>query len=158
MLEHCHGVDYSKMSMVINGIVSSCTTENPHALEKDSVKMLLSLAESDRERECIRYTIFKASGMSATRARCHHGFEQMAERTAQVEKAMVQVQQIRETVKDIAKIQNKALLSSFGISIESSNSSDESEPDNVPVSPNLCKLSPSLLELCRKTLAQSNYN
>ena len=61
-------------------------------------------------------------------------------------------------MEDIAKIQNKALLSSFGISIESSDSSDESEPDNVPVSPNLCKLSPSLLELCRKTLAQSKYN
>ena len=54
-------VDYSKMSMVINGMVSSCTTQNPHVLEKDCVKMLLSLAESDRERECIRYTIFKAS-------------------------------------------------------------------------------------------------
>ena len=96
--------------------------------------------------------------MSATRARRHYGFEQMAERSVQVEKAMVEVQQICETVEDIAKIQNKALLSSFGISIESSDSSDESEPDDVPVSPNLCKLSPSLLELCRKTLAQSNYN
>lgn len=149
LLEHCHGVDYSKMSMVINGMVSSCTTQNPHVLEKDCVKMLLSLAESDRERECIRYTIFKASGMSATRARRHYGFEQMAECSAQVEKAMVEVQQIRETVEDIAKIQNRALLSSFGISIESSDSSDESEPDDVPVSPNLCKLSPSLLELCR---------
>ena len=158
LLEHCHGVNYSKMSLVLNGMVSSFTTQNQLVLEKDCVKMLLGLAESDRERECIKYAIFKASGMTATRARHQYGFEHMAERSARVEKAIVEVQQIRETVEDIARIQDKALLASFGVSHESSDSSGESEPDDEHVSPSLCELSPNLLELCRRTLTQSNHN
>ena len=36
---------------------------------------LLSFANSDRERECIRYAIFKSSGLTATQARCFYGFK-----------------------------------------------------------------------------------
>ena len=75
--------------------------------------MLLGLAESDRERECIKYAIFKASGMTATRARHQYRFEHMTEHSARVERAIIEVQQIRETVEDIARIQDKALFSQF---------------------------------------------
>ena len=73
LLESYCGVDYSRISLVINGMVSSLTSQNPHTLEKDCVKMLLGLAQSDRERECIKYAIFKASGMTATRSRRQYG-------------------------------------------------------------------------------------
>ena len=81
--------------------------------------MLLSLAQTDCERECIKYSIMKASGMTATRARREYGFERMAERTTRVEQAIVEAQKIRETIEDIARIQDTALLASFGIQPES---------------------------------------
>ena len=52
--------------------------------------MLLSLATSDREQEVMRYAIFKASGMSDTKAWHLYGFELMTERLAQVEEAIVE--------------------------------------------------------------------
>lgn len=96
--------------------------------------MLLGLAQSDCERECIRYAIFKASGMTATRARHQYGFDRMIERSSCVETAMIEAQQIRETVEDIACSEDKALLATFGIRDEGScSSSDEcdlDEPDD----------------------------
>ena len=32
LLEYCHGIDYSKLSIVINGMVSSLASRNPQAL------------------------------------------------------------------------------------------------------------------------------
>ena len=75
ILEHFHGVNYSKMSMVIAGLVDAFVAKNPQGLEKKCVKMLLGMAQSDRERECLRYAIFKSSGMSSTRARHEFGLE-----------------------------------------------------------------------------------
>ena len=157
LIEHCRGVDYSKISLVLDGLLSSCTNQNPQGMEKRCVKMLLSLATSDREREVVRYAIFKASGMSATRARHQYGFERMTERSVQVEEAIVEARRIHEAVEDIAMIQDKALLASFGIGLSSS-SSDETDLDDEQVPTSLCELSPSLLDLCKRTLAQSNYN
>ena len=68
--------------------------------------MLLSLAQTDRERECIKYSIVKASGMTATRACCEYGFERMAEHTTRVEQAIVEAQKIHRTIEDIARIQD----------------------------------------------------
>ncbi len=160
LLEYCHGVDYSRLSLVVDGVAGSLATQSPQGIDKNCVKMLLSLAQSDRERECLRYAIFKASGMSATRARHQYGFERMTERSAQVEQAIAEVQQIRETVDDIARMQNKALLASFGIkqvlnSDSSDSSCDETEHEDESISLNL---SPDILELCKKTLSQSSFN
>lgn len=157
LIEHCHGVDYSKISLVLDGFLSPCANQNPQGLEKGCVKMLLTLATSDREREVMRYAIFKASGMSATRARRQYGFECMVEHSARVQEAIVETQRIHESVEDNAKIQAKALSASFGIE-QSSSSSDETDLDEEQVSTSLDELSPSFLDLCKRTLAQSNYN
>ena len=148
-------------------MVSSAASQNRQTLEKSSAKLLLGLAQSDRERECIKYAIFKASGMTATRSRRHYGFASMTERAAQVEQAIDEAQQIRETIESIARVQDKALLASFGIQYESSSSEetecndecgDESECNDKHVSPSLCELSSDLLDLCKRTLIQSNFN
>lgn len=92
LIEHCHWVDYSKIRLVLDGLLSPCANQNPQGLEKGCVKMLLSLATCDRERGVMRYAIFKASGMSATRARRQYGFERMMEHSARVQEAIVETQ------------------------------------------------------------------
>ena len=90
VIEHCHRVDYSKLSLVLDGLLSSCANQNPQGLKNRCVKMLLSLATSDREQEVMRYATFKASGMFDTKAWHLYGFELMTERSAQVEEAIVE--------------------------------------------------------------------
>ena len=60
--------------------------------------MLLSLANSDREQETLRYAIFKASGVSQTEAHRRYGFEGMNERAANVEKTIADVEENREAI------------------------------------------------------------
>ena len=43
-------------------------------MTKDHLGQLLALAQSDRERECIKYAVFKTSGLSASAARKFYGF------------------------------------------------------------------------------------
>ena len=79
LVESFPGVESSTISRLLNGLVEVSQTHNPRHLEKSCVKMLLSLAHSDRERETLRYAIFKASGVSQTEARRRYGFEGMKE-------------------------------------------------------------------------------
>lgn len=158
LLECCQGVDYSKISLVMNGLSSACTSQSKPDIEKDCVKLLLGLAQSDRERECIRYSIFKASGMSATQARHHFGFDNMIERSAGVEKAITEAQKIRETVEDIACVQDKALLATFGIQESSDSSSSDTEDTEIVSANQKSKPSADIVDLCKKNLALSRYN
>ena len=85
------------------------------------------LAQSDREHECIKYAVFKTSGLSASAARKFYGFSDMTQRTDRVERAIEEAQCIRENIQSLALIQDKAILLSHGINLPSSSSSLDSE-------------------------------
>lgn len=95
------------------------------------VKELLSATESDAERERLTYGIVKSSGLSHTKLRQLYGFENLKRRQDKVENALREMREIREAVASIASIQEKAVLQSFGIEVESNEDleHDESETD-----------------------------
>lgn len=92
--------------------------------------MQLSLARSDREHECLRYAIFKSSGVNQTEAHRLYGFERMDSRATKLE-AIAEVEEIRKAIEGLARIQDKALLQTFG-TVDTS-SSEESCSDQVEV-------------------------
>lgn len=53
--------------------------------------------------------IFKASGISASKARQKFGFERMKERTVVVEKSVIEAQRIREAVEELQQGINENL-------------------------------------------------
>ena len=54
LMEKFPGMDYVKLGGIINGLVSAqCYKGN--TLQKSTVKMLLSIAKSDRERKRLQY-------------------------------------------------------------------------------------------------------
>ena len=95
------------------------------------VKELLSATEPDAERERLTYGIVKSSGLSHTKLRQLYGFENLKRRQDKVENALREMREIREAVASIASIQEKAVLQSFGIEVESDEDleHDESETD-----------------------------
>lgn len=130
LMEKFPGTNYSKLGGIINGLVSTqCSAGKGGILQKSVVKMLLSIAQSDRERKCLRYAIYSASGMTPTEARRRYGFQHMKRNAKEVEDALAEIQCIREAISDLASIEDTALLQSFGIDVESSCSSSESEDD-----------------------------
>jgi hypothetical protein len=75
LLEFFSQVNYTKMCLVINSMAKSIPGNDRSAIEKSTLQALLSMAQSDRERETLRYVVYKASGLTSTRARKLYGFE-----------------------------------------------------------------------------------
>ena len=172
LLEKIHGADFTKIGTVINSLALSFKEANPMVMEKSCVKMLLNLAQSDRERQCIRYAVFKASGITPTQARRMYGFDSICQSASKVEEAIHDAQNIREAIQDISVIQDQALLMQFGLVGEESSSSSEDElecascdEDNIYAIDDCNASQPSLEEnfelsedYLREILYQSNYN
>ena len=131
LMEFIRGVDYQNIASILNKVKSPGAKNN--RLDKTSVQKLLGLATSDRDRECIRYALFKASAMTQTWARREYGFENMDARAIEVEKCLVEAQEIRKATDELACIQDRAFLTTLGVvsdSDDSVSSSDEDDTDN----------------------------
>lgn len=112
---------------ILNGLTGIFTSYNSTSLDKSSIQLLLSLAQSDSEGKCLRYAFFKASGVSATEAQRKFGFDSMLKHSNKVEEAITEAMRIREAIDDMARIKDKALLAKFGTteSDEDTSSSDD---------------------------------
>ena len=91
LMENIPGVNHTKFGIVVNALSCSVQKTVPH-FDKACVKMLLSLGQSERERACLRYTVCKASDLSATKARKLYGFENMNKNFSKVEEAIVETE------------------------------------------------------------------
>ena len=69
VLEHVEGVNLAHLLHLL--LSAKSLTKS---IDRREIRAILSLAQSDRERELIRYT---ASGLSATAAKQHLGFQNM---------------------------------------------------------------------------------
>ena len=99
-------------------------------MTKNHLGQLLSRAQADRERECIKYAVFKLCGLSATAARKFYGFSNMTQRADGVERAIEEAQCIRENIQSLAETKDKAILSR-GINLPSSSSSDSDSEESI---------------------------
>ena len=69
----------------------------------------MCLAQSDRERELVCYSVFRASGLSYTAARTF-AFEGMKGREVRVMKAIEEARTVSEAIDDLANTSDLALL------------------------------------------------
>ena len=160
VIEKIQGMDFTKVGLILNRFAASFNSSDSGSLEKSYVKLLLSLAQSDRERRCIKYAIFKASGVSATKARLKFGFESMSNLSAEVEEAITEALRIREAIDDIARVQDKSLLQNFGIIDETCTSSSDEDSETITTS---CEAIPPELDCLpadyfKDKVINSNYN
>ncbi|KAK3748500.1 hypothetical protein QZH41_000350 [Actinostola sp. cb2023] len=93
------------------------------------MKTLLSLAESEAERERLRFAIVKGSGMSDEKARSIYGFHDMDKRSEKIIDAAEEAQAITECMLKVVHLKDKALLRSFGVEDDSVSEESESESE-----------------------------
>ena len=109
LLESVPGVNYQHFVHLFQAFTQH-TPQQTTALSKQELKSLLSVCKSDRERACMRYAMFKASGLSATHARKQFGFQDISRQVKDVEEAFKQCQSIRDSINKLANIQEISLL------------------------------------------------
>ena len=126
LLEAVKGLDYTKL---IEFIESKMVNKNH--FPKEDMQHLLTLAQSNREREVIRHVVCQTSQLSAKAACKLYGWQNMTDRCAAVERYLKDASDIREAIESIATTQERAVLLSLGIQDElSSSSEDDSSDDN----------------------------
>ena len=95
-------------------------------MSKEELQKLLNLAESESERERLKYAVVKSSGLSNRKARSLFGIDDMTHKKQKAHQAMEEASAIREAIESIAKVKEKVVLQSFGVDCDESES-DESE-------------------------------
>ena len=160
LIEYVESVNYVNFARFSESVFNLKKTTTAVGIDKDKIKALLGLATSDRERELIRFSVFKASGLTQTGARKQLGFERMNARSEQVEKCIEDAQSIREAIDKLAVLQDKSLLVAMGLEPECCSSESEAESDTDSQSEGVCisnKQLPSF-EVLREVLQQGEYN
>ena len=128
LVEHHPSVNYENLTSLLRCIMERQQPKSSvPPLDKATVKSLLGLCQSDKERECIRYAVFKASGVSSTQARKQFGFENMVERSKRVEACIDHAKYIRKSLDELARSRERSVLMSLGIQPDSSDSSSVGE-------------------------------
>ena len=107
-MEFIEDANYSKFALLIDALNAQKTTP----ISKDEVVSLLGIAQSDREQELVRYSIFKAFRLSYTAARKKYGFQDMKDRETRIKTSLAEAKHICEVIDDLASTENTALLSS----------------------------------------------
>uniref|UniRef100_A0A1X7STF2 Uncharacterized protein n=1 Tax=Amphimedon queenslandica TaxID=400682 RepID=A0A1X7STF2_AMPQE len=126
LMENNPGASHQKLRIMIDGLSSLYTQSmKTPCLDRASMDCLLLLGQSERERTCIKYLVCKASGISCTKARKLYGFDNMSTKNDTVNKAIVDIQSIREAIDNIAAVEDKVLLSNFSIEQESASNMED---------------------------------
>ena len=125
LVEKNDHTSYRVLQTLLNKTVSQDSKQH---ITKNEVKELLYLAESEAERERLRYSIVRSSGISSTESKKRYGFCDMNKRIERVQDGAQTAQNIMESMEKIAHLKEKGLLDAFGI--ELSSGSSESETDS----------------------------
>ena len=123
LMEKIEGLDYGQLANFLSKNIEQLSRKQ--GITKEELKQLLRITQSERERECIRYAIYKTSGATPTEARRLFGFENMRARASHVDTCIKEMQEIYEAVESLAHIQEQALQDTLGFESNSSESSDE---------------------------------
>lgn len=129
LVEKQSAVHYTIFQSLLNNWVRSNDRNALTNLKKETVNDLLKLAESNGEKERLKYAIVKAAGISNSQAKSAYGFNNMSSRVSKVEDALLQATAIREAIENIANIKETATLRSFGVVETSDECQDESMGD-----------------------------
>ena len=161
LMEKINGLNYEQLSEILSENAQKVVKQ--HGISKQELKQLLTITKTERERELIRYTVFKTSGVTPTKARRWLGFENMQSRALHVESCVQEVQELYEAVESLAKSQDEAVLDTFGIVSTSSESSGhetdcslyDADPHSDDDTMNVCMPDNSSLA---KVLHESDFN
>lgn len=143
LVEYVEGVDYVNFAHFAEALFTANKPSQSPCINKSEIKGLLGLAQSDRERELIRYSLFKASGLTSSGVRRHFGFEKMSERARSVRDCIETARSIREAIDKLSTIQDRAILAAMGINVDETESDSDSSSDDDVLSQPLTPLGPT---------------
>ena len=131
LVEKQMGTNYAVFQSLLNEVIEKTGGSRASFVTKEEMKNLLTLAESDAEKERIKYAVVKSAGISAEKAQKVFGFHNMNKRVEAVELAYKEACELKDSIMNIAHLKDRALLESFGLQDTMSNDdTSDSEDDD----------------------------
>lgn len=128
LLESQISVDYEAIQQLLT---SHLKAKQQSSITKAALKEILSMAQSSREKELIRYTAFVSGNFTQTSARKVLGLEDMNQRVREVEKCIQEARDIRESIEEMAQEEVRSLHFEWSDSEEDSDASDSERSEDV---------------------------
>ena len=154
LMEKVDSLDYEKVLKFLKSQIL-ITKYSRCGMSKDELQQLLLIAQSERERECIRYAVFKSTCSTSSEARRKYGFDRMGDRAVQVEDCIRQAKEIHHAIDELANSQDKEC---YGIQDDnSSESDDEVETQDLVISDSKSVSLPNVAVLLN-LLSESQFN
>ena len=122
VMKHIAGIDYVQIAKFLECTKQQASTST--MLNKTEFTQLLGVAQTERECQCISYCIYMSLGLSFKSARCHFGFNRMAQRITRMDKCINEIQTIHECADRIIVIKEASRLRSLGCTGNSDNTGD----------------------------------
>lgn len=113
LLENRPGTDYNAIHQILSA--QKKTSKEP-GITKEALRDIMLLAQSDREKELIRYTAFVSGRFSQKSARKKLGLDDMNCRTAEVERCIKESKEIVEVIDKMAMDEIRSLAVNHGLS------------------------------------------
>lgn len=115
---------------IFQSLQSTLVESQKECMSKEQMKKLLNLADSEAEKDRLRFAVVRGAGISTEKARSVYGFHDMTTRTKKVLDAAEEAQDIKECMLKVVRLKDKALLQAFGVDDSASEESEsESETD-----------------------------
>lgn len=121
--------NYAVFQALLNEVVGKTVGSRVSFVTKEEMKSLLTLAESEAEKEHLKYAVVKSAGMSADKAQKMFGFHNVNRRAVTVESAHEEACEIKDSIMNIARLKDSALLESFGLQ-DTLSDDDKSDSEN----------------------------
>lgn len=116
IMEKIDGFNYISLSnFLASDAIQSSKEVKEFGMRKNDLKDLLSIVKGEKERECIRYAVYKCSTLTQTQARNRFGLENMKARAFAVESSIKEVKKIANELDEIVADQCQALLDCYGL-------------------------------------------
>ncbi|XP_028409254.1 uncharacterized protein LOC114531845 [Dendronephthya gigantea] len=125
--------NYAVFQALLNEVLAKTVQTRVSFATKDELRCLLTLAESEAEKERIKYAVVKSAGMSADKANKVFGFHNMNRRAEAIELAYKEACEIKDSIMNIAHLKDRALLGSFGLqdTLSGDENSDSEDDDEL---------------------------
>ena len=132
IMEYTSGVDYTKVALLLQRAIHQGTQSFTISIQE--LRMLLSVAQTQRVRQLISYGIVKSLGLSSKSAKHHFRITRVPNRIARVQQTITDMQALREVINQISHVKEKSILQILGLDVDSEMSESNANDSDVEYS------------------------
>ena len=131
LMEKIDGFNYDKLVEILR-LKAVQMIDKGNGISRDELKQLMAITQTEREKELIRYAVYRSSNVTSWQARRLFGFENVHELSQRIQDCIQQTKEVYEAVNDLAIARCEAVIETYNISSTSDDDDDDTSDLHDP--------------------------